>query len=315
MDNLKLQEAMQSYVKDQSKDNLLMVLNQLRNARLFVPSVFPEGTDLSAFANVAPGAKLDLPDNIRPIPSVLKNDQGQQYLPLYTNTQEIPPKQVYHTLAEITFQAAYQTVLNSNGSLEGVAVNPFHENIMLKAPLLESLKEQDAAMNTQRQQVQMSPEQLVALVRRDLEIKKIPAMLYEQKETFLTDIKEKKEDFFANLYKNEYPADIPNGYVAQDFSIMTLNISEDIALNSIDLPEKNCIPGLGRKCYITWNAAKKEARFFIIIQAPQGQEGLLAYVDEAGNFLNLGKAPVEGAEMQAILELAQLETITQAKEA
>lgn len=43
MDNLKLQEAMQSYVKDQSKDNLLMVLNQLRNARLFVPSVFQKG--------------------------------------------------------------------------------------------------------------------------------------------------------------------------------------------------------------------------------------------------------------------------------
>lgn len=313
MDNLKLQEAMQTYVNDQSRDNLLQVLNQLRNAHLFVPSVFPEGTDLSAFSNVAPGEKLNIPENVRPIPSVLKNDQGEQYLPLYTSADEIPKKQVYHTLAEISFQAGYQTVLSSNDSLAGVAVNPFHENIMLKAPLLQSLKEQDEAAKNQKQ-VQMTPEQLVAFIRRDLELKKIPAMLYEQKEAFIEKLKEEKESFFGDLYKGAYPSDMPNGYVAEDFSIMILNVTDDITLNSIDLPGKNRIPGLGSKLYITWNEATKEARYFVIIEAPQGQDRILAYVNEAGEFLNLGVAPVEGAEMQSILELAQKENLTETKE-
>lgn len=315
MDNLKLQEAMQSYIKDQSKDNLLIVLNQLRNAHLFVPSVFPEGTDLSAFANVAPGAKLDIPNNVRPIPSVLKNDQGEQYLPLYTNADEIPKKQVYHTLAEITFQAAYQTVLNSNSSLSGVALNPFHENIMLKEPLLQSLKEQDEAMQTQKQPVQVTPEQLIALVRRDLEIKKIPSMMYEKKEQFFAQIKEKREHFFGDLYKSAYPTDMPNGYSAEDFSIMILNISDEIALYRIDLPEKNRIPGLGNKLYITWNENAKESRYFIIIEAPQGENRLLGYVNEATEYINLGAAPIEGAEMQSILEYAKLDKIEQPKDA
>jgi len=309
MDNINLEEVMKTYVSEQSKDNLLAVLNHLRNAHLFVPSVFPKGTDISAFAKVAPGERLNIPEDVKPIPSILKNEKGEQYLPLYTNKEEIPKNQAYQTLAEITFQAAYTTVLRENSNLEGVALNPFHENIMMKAPLLESLKEQDDQIMENPKNIQLTPEQFVAFVRRDLEIKKAPALLYEKKEEFIHTLCTQKEEFWGNFYKKAYPENMPDGYESNDFSMMILNITEELLFIRTDLPEKNIIPGVCHRIYITWNEKKEQARFFTIEHTQDPETKKLGYVNESGEYIDLGIAPVEGAEIQKILDLSETDII------
>ena len=60
-DNTKLEKVLEAYAKEQNKDNLSAVLNGLRYAHLFVPAVFPEGTDLACY-NAFYEIYLDAPE-------------------------------------------------------------------------------------------------------------------------------------------------------------------------------------------------------------------------------------------------------------
>ncbi len=81
-------------------------------------------------------------------------------------------------------------------------INPFSDNLILKRELIEKLHEAD--MNAaQMKQIKMTPEQFQAFVNR----------------------------IFAEAYKEEklYP------YTEEDYSVMALEIAEDLTLIRVDL--------------------------------------------------------------------------------
>lgn len=308
-DNTKLEEVIQAYAKEQSKENLTAVLNNLRYAHLFVPAVFPEGTDLSFLKGAKEGERLQVPQGIQPLPSILKNQAGESYLPLYTRREEIPKDQKYHTVLEVAFRGSYMLVLKEGSILEGLALNPFHENIIVKKKLLKNLKEQDDKALAGRKVVKLTAEQYHAIVRRSLELKTIPGKLFEDGDKFVKDLCEGKEAFIKDMYLNAFAKEPEAFYTEDDFDFMALNVREDLRLIRLDLPEKGIAPGNCHRVYLAWNEQQKQAYYFTIEKTPKKEERILGRVDQAGKRTDYGMAPVEGAEIQRILDIIDEEKI------
>lgn len=302
-DNTELEKLMEIYVKEQTRENLNAVLNKLRFAHLFVPAIFPEGTDLSFLKDKERGSRFELPKDIQPIPSILKNSKGEQYFPLYTRKEEIPKDQTFHTILEVNFRGSYMVALREDSKIEGLALNPFHENILLKKLLLQSLKDQDDKMMAQRKGVKLSAEQYHAMVRRSIEFKMIPQKLFEDAAKFTEELCDGKETFVKELYCSAFPQKPGAPFDENDFEFMALNVRADLLLIRIDLPEKGILPGLCHRIYLAWNENTKKAYYFTIEKTPKKEERAMGRIDENLKRVDFGVAPVEGAEIQRILDI------------
>ena len=90
-----------------------------------------------------------------------------------------------------------------------------------------------------------------------------------------------------------------------DYSVMALDISEDLTLIRVDLPDKGLVPPLCYRIYITYNPLKDEAHYYTIEMTKEKDVRLLGGVTEDAKHVSYGNAPVEGAELQEIMNLAK----------
>ena len=106
---------------------------------------------------------------------------------------------------------------------------------------------------------------------------------------------------FANSYKESklYP------FTEEDYSVMALDIAEDLTLIRIDLPDKKMAPTLCYRIYITFNPTTKKAGYYTIEMTKEKDVHLLGEVLADGKHTDHGNAPVEGAELQQIMDLAR----------
>lgn len=87
---------------------------------------------------------------------------------------------------------------------------------------------------------------------------------------------------------------------------MALDISEDLTLIRVDLPDKGLVPPLCYRIYITYNPLKDEAHYYTIEMTKEKDVRLLGGVTEDAKHVSYGNAPVEGAELQEIMNLAKI---------
>ena len=116
----------------------------------------------------------------------------------------------------------------------------------------------------------------------------------DEKEAFINEI-------FAAAFKEPklYP------YTEDDYSVMALDIAEDLTLIRVDLPDKGLVPPLCYRIYITYNPQKDEVNYYTIEMTKEKDVRLLGGINTEGKHVSYGNAPVEGAELQEIMNLAR----------
>ena len=75
-----LEEAMNAFLKEQNQETQAAMLKEFSAYSFFVPGVFPQGTDLSDLRSKLPGNKIRLPQDKRPFPAVIRNNEGEYFL-------------------------------------------------------------------------------------------------------------------------------------------------------------------------------------------------------------------------------------------
>ena len=121
----------------------------------------------------------------------------------------------------------------------------------------------------------------------------IPKRLYTEKAEFVQKLCDEKEAFVNELFAAAFKEPKLYPYTEDDYSVMALDISENLTLIRVDLPDKGLVPPLCYRIYITYNPLKeKDVR-------------LLGGVTEDAKHVSYGNAPVEGAELQEIMNLAK----------
>ncbi len=284
--NDRLEEAIKEYAAERTKENLSTVLNLLRPTKLFVP------------------AMLKAPD--QPMPCFIKNNSGEQFFVAYTSKEQIPAEPKSQALLSMPFPACNNIVVKPELKLNGMVINPFSDNLVLKIELIQKLHEADQKV-PQMKQVKMTPQQFNVFVKKQVEFGVMPKRLFAETDTFVERLCEEREAFVNEIFAETYKEAKLNPYTEADYSVMALDIAEDLTLIRVDLPEKGMIPTLCYRVYITVNPQTKKAGYYTIEMTKEKDVHMLAQILPSGKREEIGEAPVEGAELQKIMDLARYE--------
>ena len=126
-----------------------------------------------------------------------------------------------------------------------------------------------------------------------------------EKEAFIDKLCDEKEAFVNEIFATAYKEQKLYPYSENDYSVMALNISEDLTLVRVDFPNRGIVTPLCYRVYITFDPITKTAGYYTIEKTEEKDVRLLGGFGEDGKHISYGNAPVEGAELNEIINLAR----------
>lgn len=302
----KAEQLIQIYKEDAVQDNLRALIHQLQKTTFLIPAMMPQDVNKEELQKMAlenGGGAVKLPEGSRPIPCILTNKDGNAYFPIYTSQGQIPKEPKFDVLMNMPFKTCYILALNDSVKAEGIALNPFTDNLLLKKELLEALRKDDERAGVQGKQMKITPEQFKVMMRQKAEFRDLPFRAYKEGAAFVHQLSDEKEALVNEIYKNAYQKPELYPYEEKDFAVMPLNISEELLLVRLDLPPVKAKAQMCYRVYITLNPKNDEIHYFTIERGKEKDERNLGGVDSEGKHVEYGEAPVEGAELQRVMDI------------
>lgn len=306
----KTDQLIQIYKEDPVKENLKALVHQVQKTTFMVPAMMPKDVDMEEIKKTAResgGGPLQMPEGARPVPCILTNKEGLTFFPIYTSQTQIPREPKYDVLMNMPFKSCYTLALNPKLGAQGIAINPFTDNLLFKKELLEAIQKEEAALASGAKQIQISPQQFKVMMRQKAEFHDFPFRVFQEGAPFIQKLSDEKEVLVNEIYQKAYQKPELYPYRESDFSVMPLNISDELLLIRVDLPEIKAAAQLCYRVYVTLNPKTDEAHYFMIERGKEKGVKNLCGVDSEGKHVEYGEAPVEGAEIQRVMDLLKQE--------
>ncbi len=286
--NDKLEELLDRYGKDGTADSLNQLVNHIRTCRLLVPAMVNQDK--------------------KPVPCFIRNANQEVFLPVYTTKEQIPEEPKSQAILNMPYDAINNMALNPAANIMGIVINPFSTNLIFKPELLKKIREvaeQQKNGQVQNRTMKLTEEQYHVFVRKQLEFGLLPKRFFTDGKAFLDQLCDEKETFLDQLYEEAYQEKRLYPYLTEEFSVMVMNISEDLLIVRVDFPERNMEVPSCYRIYFTWNPAEEKGRYFTIEKTKEKEIKLLGEMPENLKHITHGDAPVEGAELQKIIDLVK----------
>lgn len=286
--NPEVEKLIEIYSADKTAENLNKLIDRTTRSRFLVPA--------------------EVTEENKPSPLLLTNKEGATYLPIYTSKEQLPKEITSPGIINMPFLALNRMVAKKDLKVDGIVFNPFSHNLIFKKPLVEKIdsveSERMKAKGAQKTKtVQMTPQQYVIFERSQFENIFLPTKLYESGKEFMDKLSQGKEKLIDELYEQSYQQTRMYPYMEEDFSVMAMQISEELLVIRVDFPTRDMSSGCSIRAYLVWDDSAKKASYFLIT-ATQDKSTVLVEIDESHRKINHGPAPVEGAELQTVIDIA-----------
>ena len=291
--NEKLEELVKQYMDEKNADNLNALIEELRKCRLLVPA--------------------NINEEKKPVPCMLNSKDKGMYFPVYTALKQIPQSPRSEAIINMPYLAVNEMTAQQQENLGGVAINPFTDNLIFKMPLVRRIQEVDKKRRELAKQggepkkktLQLTPEQYLQFERRQFEFGFLPKRFFEQGQAFMDELCEKKEEYIDQLFEEAYQEKRRYPYLPEDFSVMVMNIAEDLLIVRVDLPAQDMAAPSCLRIYLAWNEVAGIGRYLTIETVKDSKERKLGELTLDWKKVDHGVAPVEGAELQYVIDLLQ----------
>lgn len=291
--NEKLEELVKQYTDEKNADNLNALIEELRKCRLLVPA--------------------NINEEKKPVPCMLNSKDKGMYFPVYTALKQIPQSPRSEAIINMPYLAVNEMTAQQQENLGGVAINPFTDNLIFKMPLVLRIQEVEKKRRELAKQggepkkktLQLTPEQYLQFERRQFEFGFLPKRFFEQGQTFMDELCETKEEYIDQLFEEAYQEKRRYPYLPEDFSVMVMNIAEDLLIVRVDLPAQDMAAPSCLRIYLAWNEVAGSGRYLTIETVKDSKERKLGELTSDWKKVDHGVAPVEGAELQYVIDLLQ----------
>lgn len=278
--NEEVEAALLEYGKNNTHENLGALLSKFRNARVLVPA--------------------EVNEKNQPYPCALKNNEEELFVPIYTSKEQIPSEPKSAAILNLSFLAVVKMAANQEMKVSGIAVNPFSHNMILKRTLIQRIMEVEEK-GAQTKKLELTPEQYVVFEKIQFQRGFLPKIFFENPEKTMEKILEEKENYIDALFEEAFREQRMYPYLPEDFSVMVMNVSEELTVVRVDYPNRDMGEGVSVRTYLAWNKATETARYFMI-ESVKPEEFVICEVDKELNRIDHGPAPVEGAELQFVID-------------
>ncbi len=285
IDDAKLLECMHTYIADPTRETLLGLVMELKEMDVFVPVMINQKKQ-------------------RIQPYVIKNKEEEMYVPAFTSVSKFPEDQSYEGMQKLKYKQCVSMLLESGDVVQGLVLNPYSDNLMIKKQMLELSNQIEQEM-PKFQTTTIKLDDFRMITRYNVEFRKIPGELFGKKLEF---IKGLSAETLCDMYRHPYTEvnqEEHFEFTADDFDIMELDVREDMNIMQIMLPSKHLFQTNCREMYIVWNPQTEWICCYVVEKAadPQNGEFLLKEIRWDGSWVNLKEAPSEGNVMNYVMEL------------
>lgn len=282
--NPQVEELIKTYAAEKTPENLNKLIEQLRQARMLVPA--------------------NLNDKKQPVPCLIKSPTEEMFLPIYTSREQIPKEPKSAAVLNMPYLAVNQIAARPESNAAGIVINPFSDNLVFKLPLVQKIDEvEKKRVPSAPKTMQLTPEQYVIFERKQFEFGFLPKRFFEQGKEMLDELCEKKEEYIDALFEEAYQQKRMYPYLPEDFSVMVMDISDELMMVRVDLPNRDMgVPSCWR-IYFSWDRQTDKGRYFTIEKTKEQGVNLLGEIGSDWKHVDHGQAPVEGAELQRVIDL------------
>ena len=286
--NPEVEELLTTYSEDKTAENLNKLIDKCTKSRFLVP--------------------CNVNENKQPIPVYIKNNKGEAFLPIYTSKEQLPKEHATPAIVNMPYLAINNMAAKKETKLDGIAFNPFSNNLLFKRPLVEKIEAVEKARKEGKRpepkakKVQMTEQQYVVFERLQFEHMFLPTKMFAGGKEFMTQLADNKEQFIDELYEQSYQQKRMYPYMEEDFSVMSMQISDELNVTRVDFPTRDFAPGCAVRAYLVWDESKSDGRYFTI-DATKDKTTELIEMTQDHRRISHGEAPVEGAELQTILDM------------
>ncbi len=301
-DNKALEQAIEAFRADKEKDSYVKVMELLEKSIVLVPAIPPKDIDPALMEQLKAGKPVQFPKDTKIVPCLLRKETGEQALPIFTSPEQIPEDKRSPMVMAMPFMGVVSMAAANQDKVEEVVVNPFTGMMVLNKSVLEIAEKRRKAAG-QIKTVQLTQEQFRDLAHNRVSLFLLPKFLFEQKEAGLKRLQQEEGTFLLQLYDEVYPKGKKSGCRAEDFSLMTLNLSDTIQLTRLDLPDETNKKGLCYRVYAVFKRDTEEVLYYTLESTKEGN--IIAKVTPDGKHEVVEPAPDNGAEIEAILNLVE----------
>lgn len=282
--NPQVEELIKTYSAEKTPENLNQLIEQLRQARMLVPA--------------------NLNDKKQPVPCLIKSPTEELFLPIYTSREQIPKEPKSAAVLNMPYLAVNQIAARPESNAAGIVINPFSDNLVFKLPLVQKIDEvEKKRIPGEPKTMQLTPEQYVIFERKQFEFGFLPKRFFDQGKEMLDELCEKKEEYIDALFEEMYQQKRMYPYLPEDFSVMVMDISDELMMVRVDLPNRDMgVPSCWR-IYFSWDRQNDKGRYFTIEKTKEQGVNLLGEIGSDWKHVDHGQAPVEGAELQRVIDL------------
>lgn len=294
VNNDKLMEFMKTYLENQTADNLNALVNVIRECRVLTPANFGE--------------------NKQPVPVFIKNPEGDVFLPVYTDKQQIPKDPGAPLMVNVPYLEANAMVAREDVAATGIVLNPFTTNLVFKEPLIKRIEEVEKKRKENPQPevktIKLTEEQYVLFERKQFEAAFMPKKLFNEGEAMIEGLLNEKETYVDQLFEESYQQKRMYPYLEEEFGVTSMTISDELQLIRLDLPKRDCPVGACVRLYLAWNPVEKSGRYFMVERTEKDDEFKLAEITNEWKHVTHSESVGEGAELQQVVDLASAKGLT-----
>ncbi|MCM1087922.1 MAG: SseB family protein [Muribaculaceae bacterium] len=299
-DNGQLEALAEAFVKERTKENFAKLMEQLEKSVVFLPTMMPENLENDAKKMAKEGKGIKLPKDTKITPCLLRKETGEQALPIFSSGKHILEDKKSPAIMALPFFTCVSMAMENADKVEAIILNPFTQTIVLSKQILEvALKR---SKQPKKQVVKLTEKQFHQLAHRRFTYELLPAFLYEKQKEGLEQLQREEGGFIIDKYAAIYPKEIKAPYGKEDFSLMTLNITDTLQITRIDMPEQNLVKGMCRRIYVVWKSDTNTLEYYTVEKAEKGNEIGRVYADRKHEIVET--APDNGAEIEMIMNLA-----------
>ncbi len=288
VDNSMLEQAVQAFLQEPGEKRFIKIVNEIKDTALFVPA-------------------MAVPEKGGYQPYVMKNPDGDMFMPAYTAEDKFPDSETYQAMLRLPYKQCAAMMLDQETPVKGILLNPGAEggSLILKKELIELGRQIERDQEANPNIVTLKTEDFHMVTRHVAEFHQIPAKLYEEKVDF---IKSLSKETLCALYKNPYVELEQEGrfpYTEDDFDMMELSIRDDLNMVQVSAPSKNLVKTTCRELYFVWNPQTQRVGCYGIEKGagPDQPEFFLDEITGGGEYKQLEEAPSEGNVINRVMEL------------
>lgn len=304
LDNTKLETAVAEFVKDRQREKYAVVMELLEKSVVLVPTLAPQGLDQEAQKQIQEGGQVKLPKDARIMPCLLRKENGEQVFPVFTSMPQIPKDKKSPAVVAMQFFTCVAMVMGNQEQVATIVVNPFTHNVVLPKEILQVADKRRNAVQ-QPKAVKLTEKQFQDLVHNRVVMHLLPKYLFAQKEEGIVSLQKEEGDFILQFYREAYPEGRKDAVAVNpgDFSVMTLNLTDNMQMTRIDMPADTVRKGMCYRAYVMWMRDTEEVLYYTFEKTEEGNQ--IGKITPEGQHEVIESAPDNGAEIEAVMHLAE----------